>query len=332
MSGGAPKNTTTTSKTEIDPELKGWLRNNYNFARGIAGQTYDPYSGQMVAGLSPLQQQAMQGFSDFAGGGQVGQTLANSLGMAGNAAIAGNQMLQYQLGSTAGAGVFDSAAAQQYMSPYTQAVIDASNQQIDQNLAQTQAQTAAQAQGAGAFGGTRFAVQQAENQGNADQLKAQTAASLNAANFQQAQQQFNADQQRQLQDRLSQMNLGLSSQIDASRLFGAVGGQQQQNALQNAQMLAQLGAQQQGLDQAQLNWLYQNNYLGPQQYQLQQLNALNSAVSGMPAGGTASATGPGGPAGISPLQGAIGGAAAGSAFGPWGTAIGAGVGLLGSYL
>lgn len=337
-----PKETTTTTKTEIDPEIKGWMRNAYNFAQGIADQPYMPYTGEMVAGLSPLQQMAAQNYADFAGSGQVGSTLGAGLGTASNVALGANQMLQNQLGSTAGANTFDAAAAQQYMNPYTQSVIDATNQQVDQNLAQTQAQTAAQAAGAGAFGGTRFAVQQAENQASADQLKAQTAANLNNASFQQAQTQFNADQGRQLQDRLAQLNMGLGSQTDASRLFGALAGQQQQTAMQNAQMLSALGGQQQALDQAQLNWLYQNNYIGPQQYQMQQLNAINSAISGVPAGGSAAATGPAAPGmqGPSRAQSAMGGALMGAQVGaafagvgaPIGAVIGGAAGLLGSYL
>lgn len=79
------------------------------------------------------------------------------------------------------------------------------------------------------------------------------------------------------------------------------------------------GFQQQALDDQMARWNYYQNLplTSTQQY-----SGLVSGMGGM--GGTNTMTGPGGNRGA----GAIGGATAGSAFGPWGALIGAGLGYV----
>jgi hypothetical protein len=119
-----------------------------------------------------------------------------------------------------------------YMSPYMQGVVD-----IQQREAQRQAGIAATQRGAkfasaGAFGGARQAIENAEAQRNlATQMGDIQATGLQSA-YQQAQQQFNADQARALAAGQSNQQAGLT-----------VGGQNLQSLLSTQQLGTQTGLQ-----------------------------------------------------------------------------------------
>ena len=138
---------------------------------------------------------------------------------------------------------FNQNAAQQYMNPYMQSVVD-----VQQAAAQRQAdiartQRGAQAVGAGAFGGSRQAIVEAEaNRALADQKAAIQAQGLQGA-YSQAQQQFNADQAQRMQAALANQQAGLT--VGQQNLGAALGVQQlgAQTGLQTS--LANLSAAQQ---------------------------------------------------------------------------------------
>jgi hypothetical protein len=142
---------------------------------------------------------------------------------------------------------FDQGAAQQYMNPYIQSVVD-----LQQQDAQRQADIAttgrnAQAVGAGAFGGSRQAIMDAEAAKNlAAQKGSIQAQGLNAA-YGQAQQQFNTDQAQRMQAALANQGMGYNV---GSQNLGANLGVQQLGAGQNLQ--AQLANQQTGLNAQQM--------------------------------------------------------------------------------
>ncbi len=106
---------------------------------------------QQVAGLDPLQQQAL----DMAPG-MVGSYAPFTLGASG-------QALGGQAALAGGLGLLSdpAAAVQQYMNPYQGSVIDEINRQAQ--MAQNQA--AANSVQAGAFGGSRQGIQAAETEG-----------------------------------------------------------------------------------------------------------------------------------------------------------------------
>ena len=326
--GGSPKNTTSTTTNNLDPNVARWTQNNYNVAQGVANQQYSPYTGQMVAPLNGLQLQGI---------GQGAAAATDNTGMApinqgvANATAAGSyQPLQI------GTGTWNSQAAQQYMNPYTQSVIDAANTNIDRNLAMTNQQTKAAATGAGAYGGDREAIMEAENARNANQLKAQTAAGLLNDAYTNAQGAFASDQSRALAAGQSNQSAGLQGAnlgLGSADLLGRLGVAQQGVAQQNAGALMGYGSTVQDQQDAENQWNYQNAYLNPQQWPLRGLNALESAVSGIPYS-TSSSTST--PIYRNKTAGALGGAATGASmgamFGPWGAAIG-GVagGLMGAF-
>ena len=159
---------------------------------------YQSYSGPLTAGASSLQQQAFQ---------QAGQ-------MPG---------LNYQPTQITG-GTFGVEQAQQYMNPYLQGAL---NPQLDEARRQaeiTRMSNAARLTKAGAYGGSRQAVIDAETQRNmAANMANITGQGYNTA-FQNAMAQFNTDQAR---------NMAAQQANEQSRQFGSGLG---------LQTLAQMGA------------------------------------------------------------------------------------------
>jgi hypothetical protein len=134
-------------------------------------------------------------------------------------------------------------AAQSFMSPYMQNVVD-----IQQREAQRQADIAATSRGqkyarAGAFGGARQAIENAEAARNLAMQKGDIQAQGLQSAYQQAQQQFNAEQAARLQAQQANQAAGL--QVGGQNLQAALGVQQlgTQTGLQTA--LANLSSQQQ---------------------------------------------------------------------------------------
>lgn len=134
-------------------------------------------------------------------------------------------------------------SAEAYMSPYMQNVVAAQQREATRASDILAQQQKAQAVGAGAFGGSRQAIVEAERQRNlATQLGDIQATGLQAA-YQQAQQQFNAEQQARLQAQQANQQAGLT--VGGQNLAAALGVQQlgTQTGLQTA--LANLSSQQQ---------------------------------------------------------------------------------------
>ena len=140
-------------------------------------------------------------------------------------------------------------AVESYMSPYMQNVVD-----IEKREAQRMADIAGTRRGqafarAGAFGGSRQAIENAEAQRNlATQMGDIQSRGLQSA-YQQAQQQFNAEQAARIQAQLANQQAGL--QTGSQNLAAALGVQQlgTQTGLQTS--LANLNAQQQAAVQNQ---------------------------------------------------------------------------------
>ena len=90
-------------------------------------------------------------------------------------------------------GEFDAAAAQQYMDPYMQQVVDVQKSKAIQDAAKAGAGRAAQAVGAGAFGGSREGIVQAEAAKSLQEQLGDIQAIGSQQAFKQAQEQFERD-------------------------------------------------------------------------------------------------------------------------------------------
>jgi hypothetical protein len=166
-----------------------------------AGQTYldllsqktgqAPTAGQMtamspqVAGQNVLTQQAQQQAATQAGLGalQFDPTTGAVIGAGQGTGIAGYQPFLNQAQQYSGPGAY-----QQFMSPYQQQVIDTTLQEYDRQRQIAQQGISSQAIQAGAFGGGREGVQQAEFGAQSLQNRAALQAQLLQQGYGQAQQ------------------------------------------------------------------------------------------------------------------------------------------------
>jgi hypothetical protein len=182
-------------------------------------------------------------------------------------------------------------SADAYMSPYMQSVVGA--QQREAQRAADVATTGRRGEQtrAGAFGGSRAAIMDAEAARNlAAQKGAIQSQGLNTA-YTNAQQQFNADQARQQQaqqmyEQSRQYGAGLGMQglqtaLQGAGALGQLGQTQYGQQVGNINLQNQLGGQQQQQQQAILNQQIQN-YATKQQYPMMQLANMSNLLRGMP--------------------------------------------------
>ena len=195
--------------------------------QGLADIPQDVPAKQ-IAPLTEAQliaaQQAQQGLGAYQPFLQsAGQTIGAGLGAIG-----------------AGVRTLDPSQVGTYMDPYQQQVTQQALAELDRQAAMQGQRTAAEAVAAGAFGGSRFGVREAEEARNLAQVKSQRIFEDLSRNFLQAQQAQRATAQQlgqlgtqtlgvaQAQSGLGSLGQQLSG-VDINRLL-SVGGVQQQQA------------------------------------------------------------------------------------------------------
>ena len=237
---------TQTVTQRLAPFQEDFLADIFAQAEALK-ETPMPFAPQQLAGLSETQQQAAQ------------------LGRAGIGSY-----LPYMQASTLAAqqsGAFNQpGAVTQFMNPFEQAVIDQSMQDIARSGQMQQNQLAAQAAGAGAFGGSRGALAQSELTRNILDQQARTAAQLRASGFGQAQQ-------------AAQQAAQLAGQQAAQ--FGTMAGQAQQFGTQDINTLLGLGSMEQSQAQASLD-VARQNALAQQALPFQQVGFMSDIFRGVP--------------------------------------------------
>jgi hypothetical protein len=198
-----------------------------------AAEQYFPQLAEAVGGIKSLDVSKILGPQFVAGPSQLQQQAEQlSTGLGG-----------YQPYLQAAQAATGPQAYQQYMSPYQQSVIDTTLQQYDIQAQKGLPALAAQAIGAGAYGGGREGVQRAEYQTQSDLNRALLQAQLQQQGYGQAQQL--AQQQYNQQLGLAGQTQGLlGSQISGISALGAQQQAQQQALLSAQQQLAQKQAYQ----------------------------------------------------------------------------------------
>ena len=260
----SPGPTTQTSYTaSVQPELMPYATDIAAKAQNLANANYTPYQGQRIADFNPNQQQVFKETMGMQTPGQFGQA-TNMAGMSGIGGLMAGQNFANQ--------ATDPSATAKYMSPYTENVINYQKSQALRDYQMADPMRAKQAIASGAFGGSRQALVQSEAQRNLNsQLQGIEATGAQSA-FQnaQAQQQFGAN--------LGLQGLQLAGQN--AQTMGQLGTSEQQANLARLQAQAGVGAQQQGLTQAQLTQNYQD-FLKQQEYPYSQMAFYNSMIRGI---------------------------------------------------
>jgi hypothetical protein len=278
-----------------------YITNYLGQAQALSQSPYQVYQGPLTAGASNLQNTAFQGLGSL--------TMPSSMSDA--ATTAGNIATKAQgLSYTPTTQSFDATQAQNYMNPYLQASL---NPQLDEARRQsqiTQQQNAAKMTQAGGFGGSRQAILDAENQRNlGTTLAGITGQGYNTA-FNNAQQQFNADQQRKMQE--AQYGAGFGLQGLQTGLQGA----QAQGQLGNTLNTANLGNIQAQLAGGNVERGITSEgtaadlaeFEKQRQYPYQQVQFQRDMISGLPTGSVTNT--PGQMSGIGSLLSVLGGGTA----------------------
>jgi hypothetical protein len=238
-----------TSTTQISSNIPEWAK---PYAERLLGESerlsrrgYQAYPGQITSEFNPLQEQA---FLDIAGM-RIAPEIDQATGLAGLAGLRAQQMGQYdpyqarnyyqapqmrEMGLDYDRVRTDSftrpGATKDYMSPYMQGVVEQQKSQALRDYSRQIPGLQTAGIRAGARGGTREALLQAEAQRSLqDQLGGIQATGLQNA-FQQGQQQFNTEQASRLQAALANQQARQGTQ------------QLQLNQLQNLNQLGMQGA------------------------------------------------------------------------------------------
>lgn len=251
--GGSGGGSAPASQTQIS-DLPEWAK---PYAKETLGKAqaltdinqnpYQAYGGERIAGFAPMQQQAFQTAGQMQPS-QLGQQAGQFAGAATLGALGTGydptqavylqaqapQLQQYQMGPAerVRADMFGGRQAAQYMSPYIEQAMAPQLREAQRTSEMQRLADQAQAVRAGAFGGGRQAIVEAERQRNlGTQMGDIRARGLQAA-YEQAAQQFNQDAARRLQAAQLNQQAGLT-----------VGGQNLQAALGVQQLGAQTGLQ-----------------------------------------------------------------------------------------
>lgn len=228
---------------------------------GLSQEEYTPYSGARVADFNQDQQAAFERYRQMNPNTPQQQQGAGIVGQAAQQLLdRGNQR-------------FDQGQADFYMSPYQQSVTDIQKREAMNDYNKQLPVMAAQAQKAGAFGGDRQFILQAEAQKNMNQqLQDIQQRGLQSA-FTNAQGQFNADQNR--------MGTSLTGAAGAGNTLAGIGQQGFQNQLAVNQGIMGIGNQQQALDQKGLDVGYQN-FQDQRNHPYQQAQFMQAGYNGLP--------------------------------------------------
>jgi len=228
-----------------------------------------------VAGQTALQQQA----TTLAGAG-IGAYSPYLTGAAGAGQAPGAAPMGLEayggLGTAAGlTGPMTTAQTSAYMSPYQQAVIDATMGEFDIQSAKGIGALGTAAVGAGAFGGGRHGIAEAEYQSQSDRNRAALYAGLQQQGFGQA-------QQARQQDLMNQMGIS-QAQLGLGQYQAGLGATTQQLAGGDITMAGQVGAVGQAQTQAELDAIREANRMAAYE-PLERLGIYGTGVTGLMGG------------------------------------------------
>ena len=226
----------TSTQSTLSEWSGPYVTNMLGKAQALSEQPYQVYQGPMTAGESALQSKYFTGLGGLTFPTQLGQTFSSSTAPTLPTATG-------PAGSTTPTG-----PAAQYMNPYLQAVLAPQLEELRRQAAMTQAQQAGKAAQAGAFGGTRYGLMEAEGARNLMQEMNKTIGTGYANAYDKAMQQFNVEQ-------------GQAKTL--------------------ADMIASAGAGQRGIEQEGITADY-NEFLAQRDYPMKQLQFQQSMLQGLP--------------------------------------------------
>lgn len=269
---GGSETKSTVYQSNLPQYAKPYYENLMDRALGESFSPYQSYQGQRLSGISDATQTGLNYATNYAASG----TPALDQGINATGQVLNQTGDVYQQN----AGQFNSDVADQYMSPYMQAVVDKAKQDAVKNAQEEQAMRNADFAKSGAFGGSRAAVQ---NQMAIGQLQSRLTdldvqGKQNA--FENAQQQFERDREAGFNNR----NINLNALQLKGQAAGQLGEMQNlQDQMQLNRIKAQLGVGQtlEDYQQQQLDLAY-NDFVNQRDIERQNLQFFSSLLQGVP--------------------------------------------------
>jgi len=265
--GGQQPTSQSVTQSNIPEYARPYAERMLGKAEALTETPYQAYGGERTAGFNPMQQQAFQEAQNLGPAQQlgVGTQLA---GMSGLGSLQAGQ--NYQNMAT------NPYAMQSYMSPYIQNALAPQMQEAARMSDIQGTQNAGQAVKSGAFGGSRFGLQEAERQRNLGTLQNQIYGTGMQNAFQ------NAQQAQQFGSTLGLQGYGQG--LQAANTLGQLGQTQFGQQQAGMQARASAGQQQQDREQQILSQDYQD-FLTQRGYPQQQLAFMSDMLRGLPLSG-----------------------------------------------
>jgi hypothetical protein len=288
----------------LDPQVREAFLGNLDRATGVA----DQLGARQFAGFTPDQTSAFDIVRQFASPTSAGmQQVGQGADAVRGASLYQPQMVSgQQLDRSAVQNLQSQTGAQgmsAYSNPFEQDVVNVALGDIERSRQMQQMQGAAQAQRAGAFGGSRQGVAQALTNEAALREAGRTAAGLRSEGFQFAAGMGQQDAARDLQAQAANQGVDLSIQeanaqlaqqaslanqqaglagaglnLQAGTELAKIGETTQNLGFTQAAQLGQIGQQQQGFSQAQLDAI--------RNLPMEQQQIINESLGLNPAGGS----------------------------------------------
>lgn len=211
---GKKKEKSSSSSTSTNT-LSPWSQNQFNtqtagildtVANYNKNTPYQPYTGELVAGLSPTEERARTYAFDNMG--------------AGAGLLADSERV------TKDALAYDGSDVSNWMNPYTDNVITATSDLYDEDLAGKISDNQARATMNGSYGGSRHGVMDAELNRTSALDKAKMVADLKHTGFLNAQQQGRANQ---------------AAQFQGAGILGTLSGEKQRQIENDVALMERLG-------------------------------------------------------------------------------------------
>ena len=238
-----------------------------------------PLPKETVEGISGAEQQALDTARQSVA--QRPDYLSMGVGSLGQASLTAANAATQAMGTT---GQFDPASTQAFMNPYQQQVIDEYTKEMQRQFDISRQGRAAQAIGAGAFGGGREGVLEAEAMTGFQRQLGQGLAGLMSSGYQQAQNAaMQAFENQQRRGQLAAQNLGNIGRLQTGigQMFGQFAPISSGVTERDVSTLARIGATERGIGQAERTADYQN-LLRQYQQPFQALNFQSGILGGFP--------------------------------------------------
>ncbi len=259
--------TQTSTQTNTPPKwISDKIQGLFNRANDTSKTPYQPYTGQMVAGVNQTQQAATSGFGGI--GAATNPYFQNAQNFANQSAADVNPM------------AYSAEALQPYYNPYQEQVTNATIANLNETQQQQQNDLMSNQIMRGSFGGDRAGVGKAALARNQGLAAGQTLAELNAGMFQNAQNQFNTT--RGLDMAAQEGNR--AREAAAGQAMSGIGTSMADIGLASAQGLATQGNRYQDTEQAKNTAAYEL-FKGQQAYPFEQLSWLSNIYGLSPAAG-----------------------------------------------